>query len=376
MLDVLVAGAGPAGCVAAIVLARAGARVLVVDRACFPRHKLCGDTLNPGALAILRRLGLPIAEAGLPISGMVVTGPGGVRVTARYPGAIRGRAIVRRRLDHALVESAASAGAQIEEGVLVRAPLMDGRRPGVVGLRVKAGGNGGERELRARLVIAADGRESRVARAIALSCHPRRPRRWAVGAYFEHGGGLSDCGEMHVRETRYIGVAPLAPGLSNVCIVTAQRQALAHPAALLLHVLRTEPELAARFASARMVERPVMLGPLAVECAAPGCAGLLLAGDAAGFVDPMTGDGLRFAMRGAELAAAEALRALERGGEVSPVRLAAARRREFAGKWRFNRALRRLTGSARAIRAAQLASRLSGWPVSRIIYSAGDLSAA
>ena len=57
MLDVLIAGAGPAGAMAATVLARAGVRVLVLDRARFPRDKLCGDTLNPGALAILSRVG-------------------------------------------------------------------------------------------------------------------------------------------------------------------------------------------------------------------------------------------------------------------------------------------------------------------------------
>ena len=57
-VDVLIAGAGPAGTIAATILARAGTRVMVVDRARFPRDKLCGDTLNPGALAVLQRLGL------------------------------------------------------------------------------------------------------------------------------------------------------------------------------------------------------------------------------------------------------------------------------------------------------------------------------
>ena len=85
--DVLIAGAGPAGAIAATVLARAGARVLVLDRARFPRHKLCGDTLNPGALALLKRLGLHAATGGsLPLSGMIVTGTDGVRVLGRYDG--------------------------------------------------------------------------------------------------------------------------------------------------------------------------------------------------------------------------------------------------------------------------------------------------
>ena len=71
MVDVLVAGAGPAGCVAAIALARAGARVLLVDRAAFPRDKLCGDTLNPGTLRVLARWGLPdeVEQVSIPLAG-------------------------------------------------------------------------------------------------------------------------------------------------------------------------------------------------------------------------------------------------------------------------------------------------------------------
>src|SRR6266566_2942896 len=101
MLDALIVGAGPAGTVAGIVLARAGARVRIVDRAAFPRDKLCGDTLNPGTLARLRRLGVveEIERRGLPVAGMLVTGEGGVAIEGRYPGGRMGRALVRRELD-------------------------------------------------------------------------------------------------------------------------------------------------------------------------------------------------------------------------------------------------------------------------------------
>ena len=90
--DVLIAGAGPAGSIAALLLARAGVRVRLLDRATFPRDKLCGDTLNPGALDILRRLGIAtdIERAGLPIRGMVVTGAGGVSVHGEYGPGLRG----------------------------------------------------------------------------------------------------------------------------------------------------------------------------------------------------------------------------------------------------------------------------------------------
>ena len=76
MFDVIVCGAGPAGAVAATVLARGGARVLMLDRARFPRPKLCGDTINPGTVAILRRLDLlrSVETEALDVDGMIVTG--------------------------------------------------------------------------------------------------------------------------------------------------------------------------------------------------------------------------------------------------------------------------------------------------------------
>src|SRR4029450_10457394 len=109
MTDVLIVGAGPAGCVAAIVLARAGVRVQLIDRARFPRPKLCGDTINPGTLAMLRRLRLAaVADSqGLAVRGMVVTGEGGVAIEERYPDGLIARAIGRAEFDAALVSEAA-----------------------------------------------------------------------------------------------------------------------------------------------------------------------------------------------------------------------------------------------------------------------------
>src|ERR1051326_259086 len=105
MLDCLIVGAGPAGAIAGLVLARAGARVRIVDRASFPRDKLCGDTINPGTLALLRRLEVSadIEQRGLRVEGMILTGERGVAVEGRYPGGVSGRAIVRRELDAILL---------------------------------------------------------------------------------------------------------------------------------------------------------------------------------------------------------------------------------------------------------------------------------
>jgi flavin-dependent dehydrogenase len=371
--DVIVVGGGPAGCIAAMVLARAGLRVRLLDRATFPREKLCGDTLNPGALRALARLGLHPAGDGLPIRGMLVTGPGGVRAEGWYPAGVIGRAIRRCLLDERLVQAAASAGVTVVEAARVDSVVAN-RQPQA--MTVNAEIRESSYSMAARFVIAADGRASRIAHGLSLARYARTPRRWAVGRYFTNVAGLADSGEMHVRAGHYIGVAPLPGGLANVCVVTCDRSALRDPALLIDTAIADEPVLADRFAHARSEGRPVSLGPLAVECEVPGSLGLLLAGDAAGFVDPMTGDGLRLAICGAELAAAECLEALNRGDlAAAPKRLAARRHRELGRRLRVNRVLRALSGSKRALVGAAAASRVSTWPVRQVVRYLGDVSA-
>jgi flavin-dependent dehydrogenase len=375
LFDVIVCGAGPAGAVAATVLARGGARVLLLDRAAFPRDKLCGDTINPGTLAILRRLGMTAFEpSAITVDGMTVTGERGVRVRCAYGGAARGLAIVRKDLDAALAGHAVDAGARFEERVLVRGPLVDdaGGERRVRGVIV-AGRDGRDVRIPAPIVIAADGRRSRLAVALALARQPRRPRRWAVGAYFADVTGLTSFGEMHVRRGRYLGVAPLPSGLANVCLVVSRQDGLDDPAALLLAAIRGDAELRDRFTAARMIAPPAVLGPLAVDAAVPGAPGLLLAGDAAGFIDPMTGDGLRFAVRGGELAGDVALAAIAGRLSHPHARLGRLRRKEFAAKWRFNRTLRHLVDRGVTVELAGLVASSAPWILRRTIAFAGDV---
>jgi geranylgeranyl reductase family protein len=385
--DVLVVGAGPAGSTAATVLARTGVRVRLIDRARFPRHKLCGDTINPGSLALLERLGnpqgrLPTAAArvrrhGLTISGMTVTGPGGASVTADYPRGLHGIAITRRDLDVLLLDAAIEAGVAFDEQLTVVAPVFAGGR--VAGVRI--GGRSAGTVIDARIVIAADGRGSKLADACRLSWFARRPRRWAFGAYFTDVAGLSRHGEMHVRGDGYLGVAPLPGGIANVCVVKEVRHdggarlRGGDPSRLVRAALEADPVLRERFVHARQISPVVTLGPLAIESRRPGAPGLLLAGDAAGFVDPMTGDGLRFALRGGVLAAEAALEELATGRPACQ-RLLTTRAREFTGKWRVNRALRALAGSPRGVTvAARVAARWNA-PVRYLVAVAGDVALA
>lgn len=377
--DVLIVGAGPAGAVAATVLARAGARVQMIDRAHFPRPKLCGDTLNPGALADLRRLGLAHTAdvRGLRLDGMRVTGEGGVTIESAYPAPAHGRALTRSDFDTSLVEAAVAAGVRFTPGVSARCAHVEDRAGVPVVAGVFARSRGVERLLRARVTIAADGRHSTLAFGLGLASHPPAVRRWAIGAYAEGVEGLTGFGEMHIRRDRYIGVAPLPDGLANVCMVTSfanVARVLGDPGATLRRALEEDGPLGERCARLRLVGPPTVLGPLAVNVvpAAGFPEGLLLAGDAAGFVDPMTGDGLRFAIRGGELSAIAACRVLECGWQGVQPWLAAARAREFGSKWRFNRSLRALVGSSWGVDLASIGARLAPSLVRAIVARASD----
>lgn len=189
--------------------------------------------------------------------------------------------------------------------------------------------------------------------------------------------GVATLGEMHVRRNCYIGVAQVPDGLTNVCLVKPSGPAdadLRDPSALLLRVLADDPLLRDRAAAARFAGPPVVLGPLAVDVDPPSFDGLLLAGDAAGFIDPMTGDGLRFALAGAVLAAKAALDVL--AGRLAiddaPRRLADLRRHTFRAKWRFNRTLRALVSSSTGVRAAAAGARILPVAFEAVIRYAGD----
>jgi flavin-dependent dehydrogenase len=117
-----------------------------------------------------------------------------------------------------------------------------------------------------------------------------------------------------------------------------------------------------------------MLGPMAVDASAAGEPGLLLAGDAAGFIDPMTGDGLRFALIGAELAAAIVREVIAGTMPIdrAHLELAGRRRSAFQAKWRFDRALRMLVSSPASVTAAALTARLLPSVFAGMINYAGD----
>jgi flavin-dependent dehydrogenase len=379
LIDALICGAGPAGAIAALVMARAGARVLLVDREQFPRDKLCGDTLNPGALALLHSLGLgggPI-EQGRPLAGMLLSGPHNAMVRATYGDGIVGRAVIRRDLDAWLLEQAIKAGARFEPGWIARQLLTsDFHGESIVrGAILEARGQPATRvRIPAIMTIAADGSRSTLARAAGLSRHPRRPRRWAFGVYATGVRGVTDVGEMHVRPGHYIGIAPITSEIVNVCVVTERRRGTGSPVDVIREAIQRDAPLHDRLRNAEFISGVKVLGPLAVEARSAGVPGLLLAGDAAGFIDPMTGDGLHLAMRGGWLAAEEALHAGESGDVRTAVgRLNEARRRQFGAKLRFNLGVRRIVASPMAIEIGCLGAAVAPGLIRQLVRRAGDV---
>jgi len=309
--DVVVVGAGPAGALSALLLARAGANVALLDRERFPRDKPCGEFLTPGAAQLLERHGIWPASAR-PVPGMAVYSVH--RAFAHRPcgGGPAGWMARRSDLDARLVEAADSAGARVRQGLAVRGLLRDG--DSVVGVATAEG------ELRARLVIGADGAHSRVARHLGLVRAVPGLQRVAVVTRWR-GVEPPELLEMRARAGAVCGIGPLGADSLNLTLV--ERTGLAARIAgragdFLVERTRTLwPDLAERLAGGRR-ESVRTIGCFGHFCRRASAPGALVAGDAAAFVDPFTGEGVYFALRGAELAADAALEALRAGDFSAP----------------------------------------------------------
>jgi geranylgeranyl reductase family protein len=319
--DVIIAGAGPAGAAAAIHMAKAGLRVVLVDSQVFPRDKVCGDFLSPGALLELKALGLtrsagfkrsnPIRDAALYLDGTQL-------VTSRVPRLPDGpasRVIPRKTLDNWIVARARDAGAEIREGHRVTAFAED-----AAGIEVSLECGEGTRRLTAQLLVGADGSSSVVARAMRGHGALDDDRIIAVRGYFEGVNGPASQADLYFTTDSFPGycwIFPAGSSIANVgvgMILKTLPPRGDHLRKLLLRLIEADPALKKRLAGARLVGN-IVGWPLTTFNGRLSLVSdrVMLIGDAAGLINPLNGEGIQNALVSARFAADTVMACMERG---------------------------------------------------------------
>lgn len=321
--DVIIVGAGPAGSALAYFLAQQGVDVLLLDKTEFPRDKTCGDGLTPRALGVLRRLGLlnEVIRSGFRINGLHIYAPNGRRVSSpiRAWGDLPPFAAVlqRYRLDDLIRQHALGAGAEFRAPVTVTDVIRDGDH--IVGVRVAA--PGGSAELRARCIVIATGASIGLLERAQLLSSPVVFGRAARG-YYDGMRGLSDYIEFHLESVPLPGygwVFPTSPTAANVGAgyLTENGHTPRNSPRQVFDEFVANPRLAERLEVAQ-ADGPVKGYPLRFDFPTARVAfpGLLLVGEAAGLVNPLTGEGIDYALESAEVGAELLAHAL-RSGEAA-----------------------------------------------------------
>ncbi len=319
--DCVIVGGGPAGSTTALLLARSGFDVVLLEHREFPRGKPCGDCLSPQANLLLAELGvLPavLAQSPAQLAGWRIHGPTGSSFTARFRDwttdtrVHHGISLSRDRLDAVLLDAARQAGVRVLTGVRVEQVLN-----GADTVRGISGRQDREAplEVLAALTIGADGLRSVVRRRLGLSARSPILRKLALSAHVDGVTDLTDLGELYLQDGSCIGIAPVdaAAKRCNLTLVVDADRYGRLLAGKTMSAFRAQlerfPGLNARLP--REFEGQLLAsGPFDRPTRRTVVNGAALVGDAAGYFDPFTGQGIYQALAGARLLATHAARAL------------------------------------------------------------------
>jgi menaquinone-9 beta-reductase len=314
--DVLIAGGGPAGAATAARLASHGLRVMLLDRQAFPRDKVCGDFVGPMALAELDELGVAhrpeyrrtniIHRAAVHLDGRELIRRPLPEVEGLPP---YGRTIPRMLLDQWILEAADRAGASILQGQRVTGYQVEAD-----GVTVFAEQGKQPRVYRARLLIGADGSNSVVSRVLRGAGPSNENRIIAVRGYYQGDAGPDDRADLYFTAESFPGyywLFPTGAGGANVgvgMVLETLPPTSDHLRDLLLRLVRDDAALNRRLEGATL-EGKVLGWPLTTYDARLPVVShrVMLVGDAAGFINPLNGEGIQYALVSARWAAETAL---------------------------------------------------------------------
>ncbi|PYF99594.1 geranylgeranyl reductase family [Georgenia satyanarayanai] len=334
--DVIVVGAGPAGSATAHYLAQTGMDVLLLEKATFPRDKICGDGLTPRAVAELIRMGVPTEESdGWIRNWGLRTYGAGHRIEIPWPELAEmpsyGLARSRMNLDETLARHAVASGARLLEGVAVTGPVRherSGRILGVTTRSVDATGRrtGEERSYRARIVVDAGGVSARLATTMGLEKNDNRPMGVAIRTYFRSPRHDDPMMESHLElwdgepgrsnlMPGYGWIFALGDGTVNVGLgslsSTAKPTKLDYKG-LFATWMRNAPAEWEFTPENQVGELRSAALPMAFNRKPHYSQGMLLVGDSGGMVSPFNGEGIAYAMQSGRIAADVVSQALAR----------------------------------------------------------------
>lgn len=306
--DAIVVGGGVAGCCAALTLAQRGATVALLEAGRYPRHKVCGEFLSPESRATLRRLGVESAllqSGASPVVAMRVVDRLGRTLAAPLPpGAL---AISRFRLDSLLWDAALAAGAACQQSCRVRAVERDGGGLFVVHTH--------DTSWHARAVIDASGRRGGwLADSVTADETSEPIRHLGLKAHFRNVALDRGQIELHASDGAYCGLLRIEDELTDVSFITRydkmREEAARSPNDVWRRLRLASAALGTRFRRAEQVTPWLSTGNVTFGRQNPTTGDVLCCGDAAGFIHPLTGDGMAMAARSGELAGTVAASAL------------------------------------------------------------------
>ncbi|MCI0503670.1 NAD(P)/FAD-dependent oxidoreductase [Candidatus Micrarchaeota archaeon] len=320
--DVIVIGGGPSGSCAATFLSKAGKRVLLLDRATFPREKVCGDGISGSSVGILKEMGLLEKVNGIEhadMYGVTFSSPNGtvVHIPAKRADGFPPGFVCRREVfDNLLFQNAKSLCSRTIEGFLAEDFI---RESGAV-KGVRGSLDGKPLEFRAKVVVCADGAAGMTARKLGVNNASEAHQFAGIRAYYDNVLGMADRIEIHFVDGAlpgYFWIFPLPGKRANVglcMLVCDMKKRKVNLQALMNEIIAKNPIFAPRFKDSKR-ESPVKSWLLPVNTRKPKAAGngYVLVGDTASLIDPFMGEGIGNALTSGKLAAKTILRALDEG---------------------------------------------------------------